>query len=137
TWNSMRHLYCISNTGTVGARQVNSPESEPAGRSPCLTPSAVKSVRLRLTKRGTNSSPWEGTTRPASVGSPVGRADLELWKRSGTGGMPRSRRAWVAGGTFFFTVVTDRRRKLFADPAARTLLGSVFRRCLLRWPFEM
>jgi putative transposase len=51
--------------------------------------------------------------------------------------MPNYRRARVAGGTFFFTVVTDRRRKLFADPAARTLLGSIFRRCQLRWPFEM
>ena len=52
-------------------------------------------------------------------------------------GMPRYRRAWIPGGTFFFTVVTDRRRKLFADPFAHRLLGSVLRRCQLRWPFEM
>lgn len=51
--------------------------------------------------------------------------------------MPNYRRARIPGGTFFFTVVTDRRRRVFADPAARALLGSVFRRCVLRWPFVM
>ncbi len=38
--------------------------------------------------------------------------------------MPRYRRAWIPGGTYFFTVVTDRRRKLLADPVAHRLLGS-------------
>ena len=33
--------------------------------------------------------------------------------------MPRYRRAVVPGGTFCFTVVTDRRRTLCADPWAR------------------
>jgi putative transposase len=44
------------------------------------------------------------------------------------------RRYFVAGGTYFFTVVTDGRAALFADEAARTLLGSVMRRCFLRRP---
>jgi putative transposase len=38
---------------------------------------------------------------------------------------------------YFFTVVTDRRRKIFNDPNACRLLGSIFRRCQDRWPFEM
>jgi len=45
------------------------------------------------------------------------------------------RRAFVPGGSFFFTICVDRRRQLFSLPPARNLLGSVFRRCLLRWPF--
>ena len=48
--------------------------------------------------------------------------------------MPNYRRAIVPGGTFFFTIVVDRRRRLFDDPAAVALLGSVIRRCLMRWP---
>lgn len=51
--------------------------------------------------------------------------------------MPNWRRAWVPGGTFFFTVVTDRRTPLFAHPAARSLLGDVVRRCQQQWPFEI
>ena len=51
--------------------------------------------------------------------------------------MPNYRRARVPGGCFFFTQVTDRRAPLFHDAAARTLLGSVFRRCRARWPFAV
>ena len=47
------------------------------------------------------------------------------------------RRYFVAGGTYFFTVVTGGRAPLFANDAARQLLGSVFRRCLLREPFQI
>jgi putative transposase len=47
------------------------------------------------------------------------------------------RRYFVAGGTYFFTVVTDRRAGLFTDAAARRLLGSVFRRCGFRWPVRV
>lgn len=47
------------------------------------------------------------------------------------------RRYFVAGGTYFFTVVTDRRAALFDDPFARRLLGSVFRRCILREPLRV
>jgi putative transposase len=47
------------------------------------------------------------------------------------------KRYFVAGGTYFFTVVTDCRIPLFADPIARPLLGSVFRRCIYRMPVRV
>jgi len=47
------------------------------------------------------------------------------------------RRAHVPGGSFFFTVVTDGRARLFASLRARNLLGSLFRRCQLRVPFTI
>jgi putative transposase len=37
------------------------------------------------------------------------------------------RRYYVPGGTFFFTLVTYRRQRLFADATARGLLGDVMR----------
>lgn len=51
--------------------------------------------------------------------------------------MPNCRRAHVPGGTFFFTVVTHRRRPLFARPTNRTLLGEAIRNCQRDWPFEI
>jgi putative transposase len=51
--------------------------------------------------------------------------------------MPNYRRAHVPGGSFFFTLVTNRRARLFTQPRGRHLLGSMFRRCLLRWPFTI
>jgi putative transposase len=51
--------------------------------------------------------------------------------------MPDYRRAYVPGGSFFFTLVTNRRARLFATEPGRALLGSVFRRCLLKWPFTI
>ncbi len=47
------------------------------------------------------------------------------------------RRYFVPDGTYFFTLVTERRATLFADAAARRLLGSVFRRCSLRRPVRV
>ena len=47
------------------------------------------------------------------------------------------RSAHVPGGTFFFTVVTHRRRKVFHVEANRTLLGEVMRECQRDWPFEI
>jgi putative transposase len=44
------------------------------------------------------------------------------------------RRAYVPGGTFFFTLVSQRRAALFSKAIARRLLGSVMRRCFLRRP---
>ncbi len=44
------------------------------------------------------------------------------------------RRFFVAGGTFFFTVVTERCAPLFSNASARQLLGSAMRRCFLRYP---
>jgi putative transposase len=51
--------------------------------------------------------------------------------------MSNYRRACVPGGTFFFTVVTHRRRRLFHLEANRTLLGEAIRDCQQDWPFEM
>ncbi len=51
--------------------------------------------------------------------------------------MPEYRRYFVPGGTYFFTVVVNRRRHLFADPAPVAFLGSMFRRCLMRWPMTV
>ncbi|MCH7688313.1 MAG: transposase, partial [Planctomycetes bacterium] len=51
--------------------------------------------------------------------------------------MPNWRRAHVPGGSFFFTVVTDRRARFLTDVPARPILGSIIRRCLLKWPFTL
>ena len=51
--------------------------------------------------------------------------------------MPNYRRAYVPGGSFFFTLVTNRRAPLFSQTRGRCLLGSMFRRCLLKWPFTI
>jgi putative transposase len=47
------------------------------------------------------------------------------------------RRAYVPGGSFFFTVVTERRAPIFRDETARTLLGAALRDCQQRWPFRL
>ncbi len=51
--------------------------------------------------------------------------------------MSNYRRYFVPGGTYFFTVVTQRRWPLFQDDMARRLLGSIMRSCLLRYPVEV
>jgi putative transposase len=51
--------------------------------------------------------------------------------------MPNFRRYFVPGGTFFFTVVTDRRAPVFGDPQARTLMGTALRECRERQPFRI
>ncbi len=51
--------------------------------------------------------------------------------------MPNWRRAYVPGGTFFFTVVTDQRAELFRAEFARQALGTVVRDCRNRWPMTM
>ena len=50
--------------------------------------------------------------------------------------MPDFRRYFVAGGTYFFTLVTAGRAPLFADEPARTLLGSMMREERSDAPFE-
>ena len=47
------------------------------------------------------------------------------------------RRAFVPGATFFFTVVTARRRPLFGDAAACDLLRQAFRRVAIQHPFTV
>jgi putative transposase len=44
------------------------------------------------------------------------------------------RRYFVPGGTYFFTVVTERRAPIFGSAPARKLLGEVMRACLARYP---
>ena len=51
--------------------------------------------------------------------------------------MPNYRRAHIPGGTFFFTVVTERRARILCQSAARTALGNAFRECKRRWPFQI
>lgn len=51
--------------------------------------------------------------------------------------MPNWRRAHVPGGSFFFTVVTDRRGRFLGEVPARPMFGSIIRRCQLRWPFTI
>jgi len=51
--------------------------------------------------------------------------------------MPNWGRDHVPGGSFFFTVVTDRRARFLVDLPARPLLGSLIRRCQLKWPFTI
>ena len=43
----------------------------------------------------------------------------------------------MLGGTYFFTVVTDCRRPLFAEEAARKILGDVIRACRIQWAFDI
>lgn len=51
--------------------------------------------------------------------------------------MPNYRRAFVPGGSFFFTLVTNRRKRFLCDIPARPLLGNIIRRCCLRWPMTI
>ena len=51
--------------------------------------------------------------------------------------MPNYRRAYVKGGTFFFTVVTHNRRPIFADKYAVDLLKGSFKRVMRMYPFEI
>jgi putative transposase len=47
------------------------------------------------------------------------------------------RRYFVPGGTYFFTLVTQRRAHLFTSALARRLLGDAMRQCFLRYPVRM
>ena len=51
--------------------------------------------------------------------------------------MPNYRRAYVPGGTFFFTVVTEGRARWFCDARARACLREAIGRCRARWPFRI
>jgi len=51
--------------------------------------------------------------------------------------MPNYRRAFVPGGTFFFTLVAYQRRSIFRNEAARRVLGDTIRDCQSKWPFEV
>lgn len=49
----------------------------------------------------------------------------------------RYRRAWIAGGSFFFTVVTAERRPLLASVEAVDVLRLAFRAVRSRYPFDV
>ncbi len=51
--------------------------------------------------------------------------------------MGNYRRWRLEGGTFFFTVVTEKRRPLFHDPETRRLLREAFVKVKRRRPFEI
>jgi len=51
--------------------------------------------------------------------------------------MSRYRRNRTPGGTFFFTVNTYRRQKLFNDPKTRAILRAVFEKIQRTKPFQM
>ena len=51
--------------------------------------------------------------------------------------MPNYRRAYIPGGTFFFTIVTYGRNPIFANQAARRILGNVFREAIAQWPMTV
>lgn len=51
--------------------------------------------------------------------------------------MPEYRRAFVPGGTFFFTVVTAGRARLFDSQDNHALLHNAFARCGTQYPFEI
>ena len=47
------------------------------------------------------------------------------------------RRTFIKGGSYFFTVVTERRETVFADDNAVILLRDAFRSVKLKWPFTI
>jgi REP element-mobilizing transposase RayT len=51
--------------------------------------------------------------------------------------MTNCRRAFLPGGTFFFTLVTERRAPILTTPLARAHLRKATRECRGLWPFEM
>src|SRR5438067_12946527 len=55
----------------------------------------------------------------------------------GVQAMPNYRRAFVPGGTYFFTVVTERRFPLWREPLARTMLRQALTDCRQHWPFAI
>lgn len=53
------------------------------------------------------------------------------------GNMADYRRCYVLGGSFFFTVVTERRAAILANDWVRDGLRAAFRDCRQRWPFRV
>jgi len=51
--------------------------------------------------------------------------------------MPNYRRAHDPGGTFFFTVKTEKNSELFSNRSAVDLLRTVFKQTKQKWPFEI
>ncbi len=51
--------------------------------------------------------------------------------------MPNYLRAYIPGGTFFFTVKTERNTPIFRKDFAVRILGNVIRETQEQWPFEI
>lgn len=51
--------------------------------------------------------------------------------------MPNYRRAYLPGGTFFFTLVTYRRQRFLCEPAARVALRRAVADCRRDHPFDL
>lgn len=51
--------------------------------------------------------------------------------------MPEYRRAFQPGGTFFITIVTERRARILIDPIARQALREAFKACQAKMPFTL
>jgi putative transposase len=51
--------------------------------------------------------------------------------------VPEYRRAFVPGGTFFFTLVTEGRAPVLTTALAGDCLRAAFRETLARWPFDV
>lgn len=49
--------------------------------------------------------------------------------------MPNYRRAYVPGGTFFFTLKMERNSPNFSNPARIEMLGVILREARARWPY--
>jgi putative transposase len=52
-------------------------------------------------------------------------------------GLPNYRRCYVPGGSFFFTVVTERRAGILANEPARECLREAIGYCRGRFPFHV
>jgi len=51
--------------------------------------------------------------------------------------MPQYRRARLAGGSFFFTVVTERRQRLLTEPQVRSALRQAIQAVRQERPFRI
>ena len=51
--------------------------------------------------------------------------------------MPHFRRAYVPGGSFFFTVVTEQRAPILCTDTSRLFLRTAILECRQRWPFRI
>ena len=51
--------------------------------------------------------------------------------------MSHFRRAYVPGGSFFFTVLTERRAPILCANTSRVFLRTAIRECRQQWPFRI
>jgi REP element-mobilizing transposase RayT len=51
--------------------------------------------------------------------------------------MSHFRRAYIPDGSFFFTVVTERRAPILCTDSSRIFMSTAIRECRQRWPFRI